>query len=254
MTQETKYKLKSGHEVTLPLHYKNWKWMMATFTVPAKQVQKLLPLRLKPILASPGKALISFGAFEYPEVSDLDPYDEFVISIPVQYDPFVNIPFLPLFFDPLFPQIAYKKGANYIYHLPVTTEESYKAGSEIWGFPKVVREIKFEENEITKSCRLINKGKEVLHLEIKKVPVSKNKKDFTYCSYTKKDAQLLKTCIHANGNYGIKKIIGEASVKFGTGEIADEMKKLNLSKRPIHVFFAESIESALPLADESLPN
>jgi hypothetical protein len=97
MTQETKYKLKSGQEVTLPLRYKNWKWMMATFTIPAKQVQKLLPSKLKPILASPNKALISFGALEYPEVSDLNPYNEFLISIPVQYDPPVNIPFLPLF-------------------------------------------------------------------------------------------------------------------------------------------------------------
>ena len=91
MTQETKYKLKSGQEVTLPLRYKNWKWMMATFTVPAKQVQKLLPPRLKPILASPNKALISFGALEYPEVSDLDPYNEFLIPIPVQYALCVNI-------------------------------------------------------------------------------------------------------------------------------------------------------------------
>lgn len=254
MTQETKYKLKSGQEVTLPLYYKNWKWMMATFTVPARQVQKILPPRLKSILASPGKALISFGTLEYPEVSGLAPYNEFVISIPAQYDPLINIPFLPLFFDPLFPQVVYKKAASYIYHLPVTTEESYKAGSEIWGFPKVVREMKFEENETTKSCRLIDKGNEVLNLEIKKVPISKNKKYFTYCSYTRKDSRLLKTCIHANGNYGIKKMVGEASVEFGTGEIADEMIKLNLSKRPIHVFFAENIESALPLADESLPN
>src|SRR3972149_6455762 len=189
MTQETKYKLKSGQEVTLLLHYKNWKWMMATFTVPAKQVQKLLPPKLKPILASPDKALISFGALEYPKVSDLDPYNEFLIPIPVQYDPPVNIPCLPLFFDPLFPQIVYKKGASYI-----------------------------------------------------------------YCSYTEKDGRLLRTCIHANGNYGIKKITGKASVKFGTGTIAEEMKKLHISKRPIHIFFAENLESALPLADESLPS
>ena len=254
MTQETKYKLKSGQEVTLPLHYKNWKWMMATSTVPAKQVQKLLPSKLKPILASPDKALISFGALEYPEVSDLDPYNEFLISIPVQYDPPVNIPFLPLFFDPLFPQIVYKKGASYIYHLPVTTEEAYNAGCEIWGFPKVVREMKFEENEKAKLCRLIDRGKEVLNLYIEKIPLSKKRKDFVYCSYTEKDGQLLRTCIHANGNYGIKKITGKASVKFGTGKIAKEMKKLHISKRPIHIFFAENLESVLPLADESLPS
>jgi len=253
MTQEIKYKLISGQEVTLPLRYKNWKWMMATFTVPAKQVRKLLPSKLKPILASPKKALISFGALEYPEVSDLNPYNEFLISIPVQYDPPVNIPFLPLFFDPLFPQIVYKKGASYIYHLPVTTEQAYNAGCEIWGFPKVVREMRFKENKKAKSCRLINRGKEVLSLDIEKISLSKKRKDFVYCSYTEKNDQLLKTCIHANGNYGIKKLTGKASIKFGTGTIAKEMKKLHISKRPIHIFFADNLESALPLADESLP-
>jgi hypothetical protein len=252
--EETSYKLKSGQEVRLPLRYKNWKWMMATFTAPVKQVKKILPSKIKPILVTPNKALISFGALQYPEVSDLEPYDEFLISIPVQYSPPINIPFLPLFFNPLFPQKVYKKGASYIYHLPVTTEESCKAGSEIWGFPKVVREMKFEENEKTKSCWLIDEGKEILSIEIEKTPVSKNKKDFIYCSYTEKDDQLLLTCIHANGNYGIKNMTGKASVKWGTGKITEELKKLSLSKRPIQVFFAEKLESALPLADESLPS
>jgi len=194
--KQTNYKLKSGQEVTIPLRYRNCKWMMATFTVPSKQIMKLLPPKLKPILATPQKALISFGVLEYPEVSDLAPYDEFVISIPVQYDPSVNIPFLPLFFDPFFPRKIYKKNASYIYHLPVTTEESYKAGSEIWGYPKVVREMIFKENKKTKSCKLIDEGKEVLTLEIEKIAMSKNKKEFTYSSYTEKDKQLLLTSSH----------------------------------------------------------
>jgi hypothetical protein len=118
----------------------------------------------------------------------------------------------------------------------------------------VVREMKFEENEKAKSCRLIDGGKEVLNLYIEKIPLGKIRKDFVYCSYTEKGGQLLKTCIHANGNYGIKKITGKASIKFGTGTIAKEMKKLHISKRPIHIFFADNLESALPLADESLPS
>lgn len=252
--KETPYVLNSGRVVQLPLRYKNWKWMMATFAVLSNEVIGLLPSKLKPILVAPKLALISFGALEYPEVSDLDPYDEFDISIPVQYDPSINIPCLPLFFDPLFPHKVYKKGASYIYHLPVTTEESYKAGSEIWGFPKVVREMKFAENEKTKICHLVDEGKEVLSLEIEKIPVSKNKKDFAYCSYTEKEDQLLLTCIHAHGNYGIKHVTGNASVKWGTGKIAEELKNLSLSKKPIQVFFAENLESALPLAEESLPS
>jgi len=112
----------------------------------------------------------------------------------------------------------------------------------------------FEENDKTKSCRLVDDGKEVLNLEIEKIPVSKNKNDFVYCSYTEKNNQLLLTCIHANGNYGIKKMFGKASVKWGTGEITEKLKVLSLSKKPSQVFFAENLESSLPLADESLPS
>jgi hypothetical protein len=40
---ETTYRLSTGREVALPLRYKNWKWMMATYTVPVSQIEKMLP-------------------------------------------------------------------------------------------------------------------------------------------------------------------------------------------------------------------
>ena len=66
---------------------------MATSTVPVGQIEKILPSKLKPVLAYPGNALISFGMLEYPTISALETYDEWLISIPVRYDPFVNLPF-----------------------------------------------------------------------------------------------------------------------------------------------------------------
>ena len=252
--KKTIYKLESGQEVELPIHYKNWKFCMATWTVPVNQIEKFLPKKLKPILFSPGKGLISFGTLEYPDVSSLKPYDEFLISIPVQYEPRLNIPFLPLFFNPFFPyENIYKKGASYIYHLPVSTEESHKAGSEIWGFPKVVGKMEFSENANWKKCKLIDGNEEVLTLEIKKHSISKNIKDFEYGSYTEKKGNLLRTIVSANGHYGIKIIGAKAKLFFGKGKIADEMRNLNLSKNPTQTFFAEKIESDLPLAGEILP-
>lgn len=251
MNNKLKYKLKSGQEVELPIHYKKWKFSMATYLVPSNQIRKFLPQKLKPVLFSFGKAMISFGTLEYPEVSSLKPYDEFLISIPVQYDPKINIPFLPLFWGPLFPhENIYKKGASFIYHLPVTSEESRKAGSEIWGFPKVVRKMKFSEKDNWKKCKLIDGKNEVMSLEIKKYPISRKKKDFEYASYTEKDGKLLRTMIPANGNYKVKTFGAKAKLIFGKGKIADEMKKLDLSKNPVQVFLAENIESDLPLAQE----
>jgi len=249
---KTTYKLNTGQEISLPLQYKNWKWMMATYTVPVEQIEEMLPAKLKPILITPGKALISFGVLEYPNVSTLNPYDEWLISIPVQYEPSVNIPFLPVLYNPLFPHSVYKKGGSYIYHLPVTTAESYQAGSEIWGFPKVHRKINCTEDKNTKTCNLINNGEVVMSLQVEKIDTNDNKREFAYCSYTEKDKQLLRTCIIANGNYDYT-VFGNATVKFGKGIIAKKMSKLTIDKTdPLQVFYAEHIDSELPLEYERL--
>jgi acetoacetate decarboxylase len=249
---KTIYKLSTGQEVALPLRYKNWKWMMATYTVPVNQIAKILPSKLKPVLIYPGKALISFGVLEYPNVSALKPYDEWLISIPVQYEPSVNIPFLPLVYNPLFPHSVYKKGGSYIYHLPVTTAESHQAGSEIWGFPKVHRQIKCTENATTKTCDLMDNAEVIMSLKINKIAVNKDKREFAYCAYTEKDNQLLRTCIIANGNYDYT-VSGKASITFGKGDIAEGMSQLAIDRNnPLQVFYAENIDSELPLEYERL--
>ncbi|TNF97726.1 MAG: hypothetical protein EP297_10035 [Gammaproteobacteria bacterium] len=249
---DTSYKLSTGQELELPLQYKNWKWMMATYTAPVEQIEKMLPSRLKPVRISPGKALISFGVLEYPNVSAIEPYDEWLVSIPVQYDPSVNIPFLPVLYNPLFPHGVYKKGGSFIYHLPVTTAESHQAGSEIWGFPKVHRQINCTEDASTKTCDLIDSGEVVMSLHVDKIAVNGDKREFAYCAYTEKDNQLLRTCVIAKGNYGYT-AFSKASIKFGKGKIAEEMSKLAIDKDdPLQVFYAENLDSALPLEYERL--
>lgn len=250
-----KYKLSSGREIELPLRYKNWKAMTATFTIATEDVQKLLPANLKPILITPGKALVSFSGFEYPEVSDLAPYNEFGITIPVEYEPNIRIPFLPLIFNPLFPQPVYKKAANFVYYLPVTTEESYHAGSEIWGYPKVVKKIEFQETETSRICVLTDteRGIEEIRLEIQKIPLGKNERGFSFDSYTEKDGKLLLTPISARGRYAIKVLGAKASLSLGEGEKIQVLKNLEISKNPIQVFVADIAESELPEASEQLP-
>lgn len=249
---DTTYKLTTGETISLPLKYKKWKWMMATYTVPVNQIEKMLPEKLKPVLFSPSKALISFGVLEYPDVVGLKPYDEWLISIPVEYDPSMRIPFLPIAYNPLFPHAVYKKGGSYIYHLPVTTAESHQAGTEIWGFPKVHRQIKCHEDSSTKTCDLIHNGETVMTLKVEKINLSHDKREFSYCAYTEKDAQLLRTCIVANGNYDYS-VFGKSSVHFGKGKIADEMKLLDLDKNnPLQVFYAENLDSELPVEYERL--
>lgn len=246
------YTLSTGQTIKLPLVYKDWQWMMASYSVPVSQIQALLPSKLKPIELSQGKALISFGVLEFPNVAGIQPYDEWLISIPVQYENTSTNPFIPAFYNPLFPHSIYKKGGSYVYYLPVTTTESQQVGSEIWGYPKVKRTINCSESKTQKTCDLLDNGQLEMSLSIDKLPPSYRNKNFTYCSYTEKNQQLLRTCIPAKGNYGYS-IFGKASITFGNGAISDVMKKLDINKdKPMQVFVGSNLDSTLPLAYETL--
>ncbi len=246
---ESNYILKNGDTVKLPLHYEGWTWIMATFTIPIEQAKSLLPDGLIPITFSKDKALISFGAYRYPRVSDLEPYDEFLVSIPVQYNQ-VSDKNAAKKYNPLFPHDIYNKNGSFIYYLPVTTEESFKAGSEIWGFPKVKRKMVFDENETTIKCLLYDQNTLEMTLEIDKIDISEKKSDFTYCAYTIKSDKLLRTCVNANGNYGVENFGINATITLDNGHISETLSKFEISNKPVQVFYAKNVSSELPLAQD----
>jgi hypothetical protein len=98
----------------------------------------------------------------------------------------------------------------------------------------------------------MDKGEMIMSLQVNKIAVNKNRREFAYCAYTEKDNQLLRTCIIAQGNYDYT-ASGKASIKFGKGDIAEEMGQLAIDKNnPLQVFYAENIDSALPLEYERL--
>ena len=244
------YQLNSGESVPLPIQYKNWHWMMAAYSVPVEEVKKMLPEKLIPVPWTPGKAMIAIGVLEYPDVYPLQPYDEWLVAIPVRYDSTVNLPFLPLVKHPLFESSLYPDGGAYIVHLPVTTAESHRAGSEIWGFPKVHRDIKCREERTMKRCELLDKGEMVMSLSVEKIKLSKKSKDFKFCSFTEKEGDLLRTCVKAKGSYDYK-VFGKGSLTLGRGGIAKKLSGLNVDyDEPLQVFRAEISESQLPMAGE----
>ena len=135
-------KLSTGERVHLPLRYSGCSCIHAGFSVRASKVQQLLPsTKLKPLLLAPGAAIISLMGIEYPHVTDIAPYNEFLVGTPVEYEPGINFPGKLFLFNPLISPGRYKKWGMYIFHLPVTTHESVTVGKEIWGFPKFKAEI-----------------------------------------------------------------------------------------------------------------
>jgi hypothetical protein len=65
--------------------------------------------------------MVALTAFEYRKIADVEPYNEFAASIPVQYDPAINVRacLASILLSPRW----YKKIGMYIHHLPVTTKQ-----------------------------------------------------------------------------------------------------------------------------------
>ena len=185
-------------------------------------------------------------AMEYRQIADVAPYNEFGIMVPVLYQPTINIPGLPLLFPHWF-----KRFGLYIHHLPVTTQAAYDFGVEIWGYPKIVAEISFEDRGQVRRCRLRADGKDIVILEVKKLPTKV--RFINYYSYTVKDGQLLRTLIQTQGEYGIARFRGGASFTLGDHPIAKELLALGIGKTAVECLYAPQVQSMLHPAGERLP-
>lgn len=239
--------LSTGKRINLPVQYLDWSAIMAHFPAPAAKLRTLLPSdRLKPALLAPGTGILTLVAMEYRRISDVAAYNELGIMIPVMYEPPVNIPGLPL----LFPD-RFKRFGLYVHHLPVTTQEAYDFGVELWGYPKFLSEITFEDDERARRCRLQVDGQEVLSFQVADLPT--RLRDMDFFTYTVLDGQLLHTRVQTQGQYGISRFRGGASFTLGDHPIADELRSLDIGARPVEVYSIPSVQSLLHPAGQRLP-
>ena len=244
--------LSTGFRIKLPVRYFDWSWMGALFPASAAQVQRLLPTnKLKPVLLMPGITMVALTAFEYRQIAGVEPYNEFAVAIPVQYEPAVNVPGLPLVFHPLLSPQWYRKMGMYVHHLPVTTRVARDFGVEIWGYPKIVADIGFEETGEIRRCRLRAAGKDVVILEINKSAAKA--RSLNFFTYTVKNGQLLRTLVQTQGEYSIPRFPGGASCTLGDHPIAQGLKALGMGKTAVGRFYAPQLQSLLHPAGERLP-
>jgi hypothetical protein len=91
--------LSTGVRIRLPVRYSDWSWMSALFPALAASVRRLLPTnKLKPVLLMPGITMVALAAFEYRKIADVEPYNEFAVAVPVQYEPALISPACPCFY------------------------------------------------------------------------------------------------------------------------------------------------------------
>ncbi len=239
--------LSTGARIGLPVRYYDWSAMMAHFPAPTAALRRLLPTdRLKPAELVPGTGVVSMAAMEYRGIADVEPYNEFGIMVPVIYEPSRNVPGLPLLFPDRFEHFGL-----YVHHLPVTTQEAYVFGVEVWGYPKCLAEIVFEETDRARLCRLRADGQAIATLEVARATARTRPLDLY--SYTVKDGQLLRTRIQAQGQVSMPRLRGGASCDLGDHPIAEELRAAGMRRSAVERLYAPQVQSMLHAAAERLP-
>lgn len=230
-----------GRRFELPQRYYDWSFIMAHFPAARGPVRRLLPPEaeaLEPVEIVPGTAVVSFAAFEYRRMATLDPYKEVAIMVPVRHEPQCRVPLLPLLSPDRF-DVGF-----WVHHLPVTTPQARDAGVEIWGLPKVVAEIEFEDVGWMRRCTLRENGQSVLTLDAAMGETRTESRQFY--AFSLKNGQLLKTLVDTRAQYNAWFFgSGSASVRLGNHPIAWRLRELKIRDVPIAGLFAFSAKSRL---------
>jgi hypothetical protein len=212
----------------LPVFYYDNTSMTAIYTASTTKVRQYLPLKeMHPVEVFPGRCLVGFSAFEYRK-TDIDPYNEFSISIIISFGK-KTLPGLGLI-----PQILKRNFTAYVWHLPVTTEIARYGGVELYGYPKFIADIKFTRKESELECTLSEKGKHILTLTGKKLPVKKGKV-MRFRTYSVKDRIPLVANIYTNPiEFSETRAPDAARLEIGNEHpITKELKSIELSNKPL---------------------
>jgi hypothetical protein len=137
------------------------------------------------------------------------------------------------------------------WHRPAGPLARVSAGMEIWGYPKFLAEITFEETAESLRCRLRAEGKEIITLEGEKLATKPSTTDWP--TYTVKDDELLWTRTHVQGEMGVWARRGGATYTLGDHPIADELRSLDLGEKAVQYIYGPHLQSLLWPGEKRLP-
>lgn len=92
---------------------------------------------LRPVSAGPGRAIVAVTSYHYARAFGLAPYNEIAVSVIVEPDEGLAVPFLAL--------SGGRASHAVVLAMPVTSKENERRGRLIWGLPKEVRPIAIRE-------------------------------------------------------------------------------------------------------------
>jgi hypothetical protein len=216
-----------GRPVTMPVVVRDAASGAATYLVAADAARRLLPgPELEVVELLPGRALFSIACIDYRD-NDLGDYNEVSLALFVRERRApARLPYLGAALD-----LARGRVATWIWKLPVDQSFTCDAGRGIWGFPKSVEQIVFDDAGARRRCRLVMDGRHVLTLALRRGG-TRTLPDAPMVTYSYIEGRLHRTrFVSGAGGVGIH--LGGADLTLGDHPLADDLRALGLPKRAL---------------------
>lgn len=221
-----------GRTVTMPVHVRDASAGVATWLVPVRAVQRLVPEPFQVASVLPGRTALAIAVIDYRD-NDLGDYDE--VSITCFVRPRGAPRGLP-WFGGLVDLVRGRLG-TYIWKLPVNQSFTCEAGRTIWGFPKSVEEITTHYESDRVRCRLAMDGQHVLTLSLPRGG-TRTLPDAETVTYTQIEGVAHRTCF-SQGGEGVGFRLGGARLELGPHPVADALRSLGLPRAALMTMWTE---------------
>jgi hypothetical protein len=225
-----------GQRIRLPLVFHRAEAFYAIFPADIDRVGEFLASpELHPVRTVDGRASVGIAAFRYHEATFrmedgrtgiVEPYAEVAIG------PLVTRRRAPPMIE-LLPALGewYGLGIDVV-HLPVTTRQARDGGIELWGLPKFVADMDFEDALRERTVHLSEGGQPILTLSVLGGG-RENLRRFPATMYGVLEGRLLAArtdrIAHTQQRFGG----GGAHVELGSHPIADWLRAIDIDERPI---------------------
>ncbi|WP_143965703.1 acetoacetate decarboxylase family protein [Gordonia zhaorongruii] len=221
-----------GTEVPMPVRIRSARCFVAGFSASASAVRHAIAARgdvdLKPLQIRPGRAVCMLVFVDYVD-GDLGPYNEFGVCFLVE--------------DPARDSTSRVGGLRslisgdahaLIHELPVDGDFTLAAGRGIWGFPKVLADFDVDHGSSVKAGRVSQDGRLVADLTVRRgIRVPDASSETVLQAYSQLEGVTRRTPWRLTSTAGTRTRVGGAALRLGDHPIADELRRLQLSRRAL---------------------
>ncbi len=209
------------YQLHVPVFYQDMRFMSVSMLAPMERIRALLPSRrMKPYRVTPWHGAFSISTYEYRQ-SDIGPYNEVSIGVPVTIDDET-----PVFTGSL--RRLPDAPMAYSHHLPVTTEIAREVGAEFAGYNKFLADIVFEEAGNWLACKLIADGKHVLTLSGRMLNVKRSVRYRLHPITYRRGYILRSEFVISEREMGESRSGADVKIELGEHQIAEELRELQL--------------------------